>query len=86
MKKPEVYLKEYCQKLSDDNVKFLIGRLNQRLNGDLAEAVDFLGNVREIDKWLCSAENSNDFYDMIDLVHAAVAKEHDRRLNLAAAV
>jgi len=85
MKKPEVYLKEYCQKISDDHVKFLIGRLNQRLNGDLAEAVDFLSNVREIDKWLVAAEDSTEFYDMIDLIHNAVAREHDKRLGVVPA-
>lgn len=83
MKKPEIYLKEYCQKLSDDQVKFLIGRLNQRLAGDLAEAVDHLSHVREIDRWLGSASDSNEFYDMVDLIHVAVGREHERRLNLA---
>jgi hypothetical protein len=82
MKKPEVYLKEYYSKLSDDNVKFLVGRLNQRLGGDLAEAVDFLSNIREIDKWLSSASDSYEFYDMIDLINNAANKEHERRMNL----
>jgi hypothetical protein len=85
MKKPEVYLKEYCSKLSDDNVKFLVGRLNQRLGGDLAEAVDFLSGVREIDRWLGSAVDSNEFYDMVDLINNALNKEHDRRMNLVPA-
>jgi hypothetical protein len=80
MKKPELYLKEYCLKLSDDQVKFLIGRLNQRLGGDLAEAVDFLSHVREIDKWFASASSCVELYDMIDVVHFAVGKEHERRL------
>jgi hypothetical protein len=81
MKKPDVYLKEYCQRLSDENLKFLVGRLNQRLGGDLAEVLDFLSNVREIDRWLSSAYASFDLYDMIDAIHSSVAKEHDRRCN-----
>lgn len=81
MKKPDFYLKEYCQRLSDDNLKFLTGRLNQRLGGDVAEVLDFLSNVREIDRWLASAETSNDLYDMIDLVKASTVKEYDRRCN-----
>ena len=79
MKKPDVYLKEYCQRLSEDNLKFLSGRLNQRLSGDVAEVLEFLGNVREIDRWLASATTSNDLFDMIDLVHESVEKEYDRR-------
>jgi hypothetical protein len=56
MKKPNIHLKEYCQKLSDDNVKFLYGRLTQRLGGDLAEAVDFLSSFRDLDRMLGSSE------------------------------
>jgi len=81
MKKPDVYLKEYCQRLSDDNLKFLAGRLNQRLSGDVAEVLDFLCNVREIDRWLGSAHSSSDLFDMIDLVHTSVVREYDRRCN-----
>lgn len=85
MKKPDVYLKEYCQRLSDDNLKFLTGRLNQRLGGDIAEVLDFLCNVREIDRWLASSEASVELFDMIDLVHLSVVKEYDRRCNSNAA-
>lgn len=85
MKKPDVYLKEYCQRLSDDNLKFMTGRLNQKLGGDVAEILDFLSNVREIDRWLASACTSNDLFDMIDLIHSSVVKEYDRRCSSNAA-
>ena len=85
MKKPEIYLKEYCAKLSDDNVKFLQARLSQRISSDLSEATEFLGSFREIDKWLCSAADVNQFYDMIDTVQYAVQREHERRLAGSAA-
>jgi len=84
MKKPEVYLKEFCLKLSDDNLRFLHGRLSQRLGGDLAEAVDFLGGIREIDKWFATASTCNDFYDMVDHIFFAVNKEHEKRSGAAA--
>jgi hypothetical protein len=84
MKKPEVYLKEFCLKLSDDNLRFLHGRLSQRLGGDLAEAVDFLGGIREIDKWFSTASTCNDFYDMVDHIFFAVNKEHEKRSGVAA--
>jgi hypothetical protein len=85
MKKPDVYLREYCLKLSDDNVKFLQGRLSQRLGGDLAETVVFLSNVKEIDKWFLTASSCDEFYDMIDMVYFSVNKEHERRLGMVAA-
>lgn len=84
MKKPEVYLKEFCHKLSDDNVRFLQGRLSQRLGGDMAEAVEFLSGIREIDKWFSGASSCNELYDMIDLVYYAVNKEHEKRSGVAA--
>ena len=81
MKKPDVYLKEYCQRLSDDNLKFLAGRLNQKLGGDVAEVLDYLSNVREIDRWLASAETYDEIFEMIDFIHSAATKEYDRRCN-----
>lgn len=79
MKKPEVYLKEYCQRLSDENLKYLAGRFNQKLFGDMAEILQFLSGVREIDKWLTSAETSDEMYAMVDMIQASVLKEADRR-------
>lgn len=84
MKKPDVYLKEYCQRLSDDNLKFLAQRLNQRLSGDMAEVFDYLSNVREIDRWLSAAPSSDELYDMIDQIYSMVQKEYERRTNTVA--
>lgn len=81
MKKPDIYLKEYCQRLSEDNLKFLVGRLTQRLGGDVAEALEFLSGVREIDRWLATAATSDALYDMVDLVHVVASKEYERRFN-----
>ncbi len=81
MKRPDIYLKEYCQRLSDENLKFLQSRFSQNLSGDAEEILVYLSNVREIDKWLVSAESHDDFYDMLDLIQYSVNKEHDRRSN-----
>lgn len=81
MRNPEVYLKEYCQRLSDDNLRFLATKLGQRLNGDLGDSLEYLSKVREIDKWLSSASNYNELYDMIDLISSFVLKEANNRLS-----
>ena len=84
MKKPiDTYLKEYCQRLSDENVKFLTQRLTQRLLGDTAEVIDFLSSTKEIDKWLSSASSSKDFYDMLDMFQSIVEKEDETRQSAA---
>jgi hypothetical protein len=80
MKKTETLLKEYVSKLSEDNLKFLAGRFTQRLPGDLAEAINFLSETNEMDRWLSSAKGSWDFYDMLDQVAKYVKREFDRRI------
>lgn len=79
MKKPDIYLKEYCQRLSDEQVKFLYQRLDQRLGGDMAEVFEYLSNVREIDRWLSSANSCDELYEMIDQINPIVQKEYERR-------
>ena len=79
MKKPELYLKEYCQKLSDDQLKFVGQRLSQRLSGDLAEVFDYFKEIKEIDRWLLSASTCDELFDMIDLVDSSCQKEMDKR-------
>ena len=79
MKKPDNSLKEYCVKLSEENLKFLAGRLTQRLSGDLPEVLNYLSGSREVDRLLASAETCYDLYDMIDAFQVIVIKECERR-------
>lgn len=84
MKKPiDSYLKEYCHRLSDENVSFLSQRLSQRLSGDIAEVLDFLSNTRELDKWLSSASSCEELYDMLDSFQLVVDKEDNSRKAVA---
>jgi hypothetical protein len=84
MKKPiDTYLKEYCQRLSDENLKFLSQRFTQKLLGDTAEALDFLSSTREIDKWLSSAASCDDFYEMLESLQSIIEKEDEKRQNAA---
>lgn len=84
MKKPEILLKEYAQRLSDDNLKFVNGRLTQRLSGDLPEVLDFFTNSNEVDRWLASSKTAWELYDMLDSTHNFVEKEYARRFGEAA--
>lgn len=80
MRKSDTMLKEYVQKLNNDNLKFLSDRLNNRLNGDLAEALNFMSNNQELDRWLSNARSSEDLYDNIDTAQEYVFREYDRRI------
>jgi len=79
MKKVETILKEYVGKLSDENLKFLDSRLNQRLSGDLAEALSFLAQTHDMDRWLSTAKGATEFYDMVDTVARNVEREYKKR-------
>ena len=80
MKKPiDVYLKEYCQRLSEEDFKYLHQRATQKLFGDTAEILNFLSKTRELDKWLSSASSCQDLYSMIDLFSSIIEKEENSR-------
>ena len=49
----------------------------------MAEAVDFLSEFRDVDRWLTGAEDFEEFYDAIDQLHAAVEREHERRMRMS---
>ena len=81
MRKPDMFLREYVQKLSDDNLKFVTGRLTQRLAGDIPEALDFFSSSGDVDRWLSSAKTAWELYDMVDVAHDHVEREYSRRFD-----
>lgn len=82
MKKPDLALKEYCQRISDDQLKFLAQRLNQRLSGDVAEVVECLSGVKEIDRLFAAAATCDELFDVIDQIYSTAQKEYERRNNI----
>lgn len=79
MKKNDSFLREYVGRLSDTDLRVLHSYLNQRLQDDLSEAVIFLSQTNEIDRWLASAKSCNDFFDQVDMLGKQVHREQDRR-------
>lgn len=79
MKSSDIVLKEYFQRLSDENLKFIIARFNQRYGGDLGEVLDFLSTSKDIDRYLQSANTHEAFYDMIEELTSFANQEHERR-------
>lgn len=79
MKKPETVLRECCNHWSDDTLKFLGGRLSQRLGGDLAEVLDELGQHNDLDRWLNSAKSAWELYEMLDMAQEYIEREIRKR-------
>ena len=79
MKKPETMLKEYCQKLSDENLKWIHNRLTHRLGGDVGDVVEFVQNNRDVDRLFITAADTMSLFDMIDSLATAASKEAEKR-------
>lgn len=70
MKKSVVDLvRVYIRRLADDDFIFLHTRLSQRLGNDVADAVNFMEKLPEMDRWFSTSASANDLYDMVDIVY-----------------
>lgn len=79
MRKPDIYLKEYAKKLSDDALRFLAGSMHQKLSDDLCKVFNYFSTVKEIDRWFQSAQTSQDFHCMLDTIQDILVKEYEDR-------
>lgn len=80
MKNFDGFLKEYCSRLNNDDLYYLESRYSQYLCGDRADICNFLSQSKDMDKILNTAENSLEFFDMVDKVGEFVKKEHNLRI------
>lgn len=79
MRKTDVILKDFVSKLNLDDLKYLSFRLEQRISGDLPEALELMAEHQELDRWLASAKSSNELYDMIDTTQEYIDRELCKR-------
>ena len=83
MKKIDSVLKQFAGSLTQDELSKLYTRLNQKYEGDMATALGIISNSNycdgEVNLWLESASNSNEFFDMVDTLTKYINKEYDRR-------
>lgn len=75
----DVYLKEYCQRLSEEDFRYLHQRATQKLSGDTADILNFLSKTKELDKWLSAAHSCDELYNMLDLFCSVIEKEEESR-------
>jgi len=79
MKKPDTVLREYANRISDDDLKFLHTRLSQRLAGDMAEALQFLGKDPAVDRLLRDQQDGEKLYDIIDVLQNYLDQQFKKR-------
>jgi len=75
-------LREYISNLPDEDIKFLEGRLNQRLSGDIAEVLNFMERTSKVDSILSKTRTADDLYDIVDSVHSMIEEEYQNRPRL----
>lgn len=79
MKKMVDVSKEFVKKVNDDDLRFLHVRFSQRIGSDMAEAIQYLQRIPEMDRWLSTASTSQEFLGMVDHVENCIQNEFFRR-------
>lgn len=80
MKKDQnTILGEFVRSLSEDDLRLVASRLNDRYSGDLSEALDFLAKHKRIDGIFRSAKGAEELYDLCDIVQGIAQRECERR-------
>lgn len=78
--KSEVTLvKEYCARLSEENLQLIASLLPQTVAFDRATACDILQEDKEIDKWLSHAPSADDWFAKVDGIGEVAAQEIETR-------
>ena len=77
--KADALLREYVGNLSDNDLQYLYIRYQQRLITDIEEIITFLSKDKSVDKWLSTAPDVDDLFEMVDSVGAFVGKELNAR-------
>ncbi len=79
MKNSSTTLREYSSRISDDDLKYLHTRLSQRLSGDVAEALQLLGRISDVDRVFRNAGSGEGIYGVLDELQECLQKEFEKR-------
>lgn len=86
VKKPETLCKSFTHALTDADLTFFCSRLHHRYQDDMAQAFDYLSNLKDdqgqdnpISVLLSSAKNSDEFVKNVEVFSYSCLKEFDKR-------
>lgn len=66
---------EFANTLSEEDLRFLVSRLSERLQGDVAEALDFMSHFKQIDNMLSSARTGDELLNLCDQMAEVLQRE-----------
>lgn len=72
-------VKEYAAGLTDEDLKYVLMRLDQKFQGDDADALLAIQRHDGMDSWLKSANNYREFTANLDALQAGLEFEFRRR-------
>jgi len=72
-------IKNYCKRLSDEDLEKISDLLPQKVAGDRAIACELLGKDKEVDKWLSLSVGADDFFLCIDSIGEFAIIEKEER-------
>lgn len=78
-KKDTVIVKEYVQRISNEDLFFILERLDQPISGDRADVCSVFEKDKDIDRWLLQAKGAEDWFDKVDSIQEAAIIEMSRR-------
>lgn len=79
--KSEVSLiKEYCSRVSDEDLALLSQLLPQTISGDRSKACSVLQKDKEVDRWLAQAGSGDDWFCKVDEIGEYAKMELEVRM------
>lgn len=71
--------KDYAKKLNEKELNYLYDTFRFQMPGYQADVFDFFCKDKNLDRWLSSAKNHEDFYSMVDELESAIGNEFGLR-------
>lgn len=72
-------IKEYCSRITDEDLQSLSAVLPQQIAGDRAFACSILQKDKEVDRWLSQANSADDWFNKIDSIGEIALVELESR-------
>lgn len=70
---------EFANSISEEDMRVLTLKLSERYSGDLAEALEFMSNHKQMDAMLSNTHSADELYDLCDQIRDVLQRECRKR-------
>jgi hypothetical protein len=78
-KKDSLAIKEYVQKISNEDLNYILERLDQPICGDRADLASIFEKDQDLDRWLYKSKSAEDWFDKLDIIQEVAIMEMSKR-------